>query len=91
MYLPKTWPSHPIPANELVLSSHPALTVYKTVTLTPVWPDDACPEAKARGTIPTVQASYPHARILLPLPLCSPTCSFPSRLASHSPLDIPFR
>jgi len=59
MYLPKTWPSHPIPERELVFSLRPALTLYKTVTLTPVWPDDACPEVRARATIPTVQLSFP--------------------------------
>ncbi|KAH9966450.1 hypothetical protein BC827DRAFT_1125085 [Russula dissimulans] len=50
MYLPKTWPSHPIPS---LLSDANA---YKTVSLSPVMLDN-CP--KTRMTLPTVDLSYP--------------------------------
>jgi hypothetical protein len=90
MYLPKTWPSHPVPKRESVYSPCPVLSVYKTVTLTPVWPDGACPVAKAKATMPTVQAGYTHD-LYLQVPLCLPNCSYPYHLVSHSLPDIPFR
>jgi hypothetical protein len=90
MYLPKTWPSHPVPERASVYSPHPVLSVYKTVTLTPVWPDDASPEAKARATIPTVRVRYAHV-VHLHVPLCSLNCSYIFQLVSPSLPDIPFR
>ncbi|KAN0124054.1 hypothetical protein V8E52_002544 [Russula decolorans] len=57
MYLPKTWPSHPISSRESISGSLSSSTVYKTVSLHPVWPPDVPPKAKA--TVPTVELFYP--------------------------------
>jgi hypothetical protein len=56
MYLPKTWPSHPIPRRESIFGSLSSSTVYKTVSLVPVWPPHVPP--KAMATVPTVEASF---------------------------------
>ncbi len=56
MYLPKTWPSHPISSRESIFGSLSSSTVYKTVSLHPVWPPDVPP--KAMATVPTVEASF---------------------------------
>ena len=56
MYLPKTWPSHPISSRESIYGSLSNKTVYKTVSLHPVWPPDVPP--KAMDTVPTVEASF---------------------------------
>lgn len=58
MYLPKTWPSHPVPRRYSAFDLRSAPSAYKTVLLSPVWPVDACPVAKAKAATPTVQASY---------------------------------
>jgi len=57
MYLPKTWPSHPTPSRELAFFSPSGSTMYKTVTLRPVWPTDV--SAKIKATCPIVELSYP--------------------------------
>jgi hypothetical protein len=49
MYLPKTWPSHPIPS---LLSDANA---YKTVSLSPVMLDNS---PKTKMTLPTVDVSF---------------------------------
>jgi hypothetical protein len=56
MYLPKTWPSHPISSRESIFGPLSSSTVYKTVSLHPVWPPDVPP--KAMATVPTVEASF---------------------------------
>jgi len=58
MYLPKTWPSHPVPRKYSAFDLHSASSTYKTAALSPVWPHDACPVAKAKAATPTVQASH---------------------------------
>ena len=58
MYFPKTWPSHPVPRRYSSFDLYSASSTYKTVALSPVWPNDACPVAKAKAATPTVQASY---------------------------------
>lgn len=57
MYLPKTWPSHPISSRESIFGSLSSSTVYKTVSLQPEWPPDVPP--KAMATVPTVELFYP--------------------------------
>lgn len=57
MYLPKTWPSHPIPSPQSAFGLHPAPAEYKTISLSPVLPDNFYPKAKT--TMPTVELSYP--------------------------------
>jgi hypothetical protein len=61
MYLPKTWPSHPIPSRESIFGLYLSSTVYKTVSLQPVWPPDV--PHKAMATMPTVEASPRHSHI----------------------------
>jgi len=59
MYLPKTWPSHPVPRRHSAFNLGSALSTYKTVVLSSVWPDNACPVAKAKAATPTVQLCFP--------------------------------
>ncbi|KAH9030679.1 hypothetical protein EDB85DRAFT_1962607 [Lactarius pseudohatsudake] len=59
MYLPKTWPSHPVPRRYSAFDLPSGLSTYKTVTLYPVWPDNARPVAKAKAATPTVQLCFP--------------------------------
>ena len=56
MYFPKTWPSHPISSRESIFGSVSNTTVYKTVSLNPVWPPDV--PSKAMATAPTVEVSF---------------------------------
>jgi len=59
MYLPKTWPSHPVSRRYSAFDLHSASSTYKTVALSPVWPNDACPVAKAKAATPRVQLCFP--------------------------------
>jgi len=59
MYLPKTWPSHPIPSRISTFGLHPDSILYETASLPPVWPKDVSP--KANATIPTVELFYPSS------------------------------
>jgi hypothetical protein len=61
MYLPKTWPSHPIPSRESIFGPLPSSTEYKTVSLHPESPTDVPP--KAMATMPTVEASFTNTCI----------------------------
>ncbi len=61
MYLPKTWPSHPMPSRESIFSSLPSSSVYKTVSLHPELPTDVPP--KAMAMMPTVEASFTNTCI----------------------------
>ncbi|KAF8275227.1 hypothetical protein EI94DRAFT_1560422 [Lactarius quietus] len=54
LYLPKTWPSHPAPRRYSAFDLRSAPSTYKTIVLSAVWPDDACPVAKAKATTPTL-------------------------------------
>jgi len=56
LYLPKTWPSHPVPRREAIFGSILSSTHYKTVSLQPVWPHEG--PAKAMATVPTVEVSF---------------------------------
>jgi len=81
MYLPKTWPSHPIPS---LLSD---ATVYKTVSLSPVIPDNFNPKAKM--TMPAVQVSFADT-LSQPTAMCSLGSSCPTHRVSHILQDILF-
>jgi len=70
MYLPKTWPSHPVPRRYSAFDLHSASSTYKTAALSPVWPYDACPVAKAKAATPIVQLCFPSDR-------CSRSCKTP--------------
>ncbi|KAI9466009.1 hypothetical protein BJY52DRAFT_1163178 [Lactarius psammicola] len=59
MYFPKTWPSHPVPRRYSAFDLRSTPSTYKTVALCPVWPNDACPVAKAKAATPTVQLCFP--------------------------------
>ena len=61
MYLPKTWPSHPVPTRESAFFSLSDSAMYKTVTLQPVWSLDIGPKAKA--TSPIVEVSFTDAYV----------------------------
>lgn len=54
MYLPKTWPSHPVPRGYSTFDLRSAPSMYKTVALSPVWTKDTRPVAKAKAATPTV-------------------------------------
>lgn len=83
MYLPKTWPSHPISSRESIFGSFSSSTVYKTVSLHPVWPPDV--PSKAMATVPTVEAGF-----AVP---CIYTNRFAHRIAAVLSIQrhIPFR
>ncbi|KAI0306758.1 hypothetical protein B0F90DRAFT_1808376 [Multifurca ochricompacta] len=54
MYLPKSWPSHPTPRRDSAFDFRPAPGAYRTIALPPVWPNDACPVANVKVTMPTL-------------------------------------
>ncbi|KAH9060059.1 hypothetical protein EDB87DRAFT_1618339 [Lactarius vividus] len=78
MYFPKTWPSHPVPRRYSAFDLPSALSTYKTVPLSPVWPENACPVAKAKAATPTVQLCFPSGVTY------SSGNSVPLRLTLHS-------
>ncbi|KAH9998132.1 hypothetical protein BJV74DRAFT_768046 [Russula compacta] len=53
MYLPKTWPSHPIPSRESAFGLRPNQTIYETVLLPPIWPNSVPIKAKATLSYPS--------------------------------------
>ncbi|KAI0273823.1 hypothetical protein BC834DRAFT_231787 [Gloeopeniophorella convolvens] len=59
LYFPKTWPSHPPPRSDAIFDRDVTPDGYKTITLPPEWPSDACPKERAKATMPVVQFSFP--------------------------------
>lgn len=77
MYLPKKWPSNPIPSLGSAFDLHPASAAYKTVSLPPVLPDKFC--SRAKTTMPIVEASITS----MPSAVRLPGSSCPTHRASH--------